>query len=77
MRCSELITIKDAAAIIGVGATMVQHYIANCQLELQPYPLGKQQRLVRADVQAFAAQRNAEKQLIAARKRRKRNNRKQ
>lgn len=71
MRCAELITIKDAAAIIGVSDTMVQNYINNCQLELHPYPLGKQQRLVRADVQAFAAQRNAEKRLIAARKRRK------
>lgn len=72
MRCSELITIKEAAAIIRVSATMVQNYISNNYLTLYPYPLGKQQRLVRADVQAFAAARNAEKQLIAARKRRKR-----
>lgn len=77
MRCAELITIKDAAAIIGVSATMVDNYIKMGQLTLYPYPLGKQQRLIRADVQAFANQRNAEKQLIAARKRRKRNNRKQ
>lgn len=74
MRCAELITIKDAAAIIGVSATMVDNYIKIDQLTLYPYPLGKQQRLVRADVQAFAAQRNAEKQLIATRKRRKRDN---
>lgn len=73
MRCAELITIKEAAAIIGVSETMVQNYIKIDQLTLHPYPLGKQQRLVRADVQAFAAQRNAEKQLIAARKRRKHN----
>lgn len=73
IRCAELITIKEAAAIIGVSATMVQNYIELGHLELHPYPLGKQQRLVRADVQAFAAQRNAEKQLIAARKRRKHN----
>ena len=77
MRCAELITTKDAAAIIGVSASMVQYYIKMGQLTLYPYPLGKQQRLVRADVQAFAAQRNAEKQLIATRKRRKRDNRKQ
>lgn len=77
MRCAELITIKDAAAIIGVSDTMVDNYIKMGQLTLYPYPLGKQQRLIRADVQAFANQRNAEKQLVAARKRRKRNNRNQ
>ena len=71
MRCSELITIKEAAAIIGVSATMVQNYINSDYLTLYPYPLGKQQRLFRADVQAFAHQRNADKQHIAASKRRK------
>lgn len=71
MRCAELITIKEAAAIIGVSATMVDNYIKIDILTLYPYPLGKQQRLVRADVQAFANQRNAEKQLVAARNRRK------
>lgn len=64
MRCAELITVKEAAAIIGVSDTMVQNYIASCQLELQPYPLGKQQRLDRADVQEFAALRNAEKKRL-------------
>ena len=70
MRCSELITIKEAAAIIRVSATMVQNYISNNYLTLYPYPLGKQQRLVRADVQAFAAARNAKKKRIANNKER-------
>ena len=65
VRCSELITIKEAAAIIGVSATMVQNYINVGHFDLHPYPLGKQQRLVRADVQAFAAARSAEKKRIA------------
>ena len=69
MRCAELITIKAAAAIIGVSATMVDNYIKIGHFDLHPYPLGKQQRLVRADVQAFAAARNAEKERIANKKR--------
>ena len=61
LRCAELITVKEAASIIGVSATMVQRYIEDGSLTSQPFPLGKRQRLVRADVQAFASTHRATK----------------
>lgn len=73
MRCSELITIKEAAAIIGVSATMVQRYVEDGSLILRPYPLGKRQRLVRADVQAFAASYWAAKPRVASGRKKKSN----